>query len=142
MRNNIKFQKLNPSAILPTRGSSNAVGLDVYSAEEVILRSDQRVAVKTGLAVEIPSGCYGRIAPRSGLALRNGVDVLAGVIDPDYRGEVLCLLVNFGTQDFKVAVGDRIAQLIVEKVAFLTPEWSNVLIETQRDQAGFGSTGK
>lgn len=138
----IEFQKLHPKAILPIRGSKNACGLDIHSIEEITIESGQRVAVRTGLAVAIPLGFYGRMAPRSGLALKKGIDVLAGVIDPDYRGEILCLLINFGKDDFKINVGDRIAQLIIEKVALLEPSWSKELDETERNQAGFGSTGK
>lgn len=138
----IKFQKLHSKAVLPVRSSRNACGLDIHSVEEITIESGQRVAVRTGLAVAIPIGFYGRMAPRSGLALKVGVDVLAGVIDADYRGEILCLLINLGKNDFKIKVGDRIAQLIIEKVALLDPVWSEKLDETERNQAGFGSTGK
>lgn len=138
----LKFQKCHPKAVLPTRGSKNACGLDIYAAEETLLKSGQRTAVRTGLAISIPLGFYGRIAPRSGIALKMGIDVLAGVIDSDYRGEILCLIINLGENDFEVNVGDRIAQLIIEKVALLEPAWSENLKETERNQSGFGSTGK
>lgn len=138
----LKFQKLHPEAILPSRGSLGACGLDIHSVQELTIKSGQRESVRTGLAVAIPTGFYGRTAPRSGLAFNRGVDVLAGVIDADYRGEIICLLINFGEQDFKVNVGDRIAQLLIEKVATLEPEWTEKLNSTKRNTNGFGSTGK
>lgn len=137
----LEFQKLHPSAILPVRGSKDACGLDIHSIEEMILKSGHRNGIRTGLAVAVPTGFYGRIAPRSGLALKAGIDVLAGVIDADYRGEVICLLINLGDDDFKISIGDRIAQLLIEKVALLAPEWSDQLSTTQRNSNGFGSTG-
>lgn len=138
----LRFQKLHSDAVLPSRGSKEACGLDIYSVEELTIKSGQRKGVRTGIAVAIPQGFYGRVAPRSGLALKMGIDVLAGVIDADYRGEIICLIINLGEQDFRVNVGDRIAQLLIEKVAILTPEWDEQLSITQRDSGGFGSTGK
>lgn len=137
----LKFQKLHPKAILPSRGSKDACGLDIYSVEELTIESGHRAAVHTGLAIELPSGFYGRIAPRSGLALKTGIDVLAGVIDTDYRGEIMCLLINLGEHGFRISVGDRIAQLLIEKVTILEPQWNEELIETERNRNGFGSTG-
>jgi len=135
------FQKLHPDAILPARGSREACGLDICSLEEIVIEAGKRKAIRTGFAVGVPPGFYGRIAPRSGLALKSGIDVLAGVIDSDYRGEVLCLLVNLGEESFRIDAGDRIAQLIIEKVAICDPEWGEVLSTTDRGVMGFGSTG-
>jgi dUTP pyrophosphatase len=90
----LRFKKLDGDAKLPTRGSASAAGLDLYSIEAVCLPPNQRSLVRTGLAVAIPRGFYGRLAPRSGLATKKGLDVLAGVIDADYRGEIRCLLHN------------------------------------------------
>jgi dUTP pyrophosphatase len=140
--NTLQFQRLDPRAILPTRGSASAIGLDIYSIESVYLSPGERCSIRTGLAVSIPSGFYGRIAPRSGLALKHGLDVLAGVVDSDYRGEIRCLLVNLGTDHSEICIGDRIAQLIVERAAILKPEWTDTLEETVRSVAGFGSTGR
>jgi len=100
-----------------------------------------RAAVRTGLAAAIPAGFYGRVAPRSGLAVRHGIDVLAGVVDSDYRGEILCALVNLGGEPFEVEPGARVAQLIVEAVATPEPAWAEELEETARGAGGFGSTG-
>ena len=138
----LRFNKLHPEATLPSRGSKDACGLDIYSLEDVSVPVGKRVAVGTGLAVSLPSGFYGRVAPRSGLALKFGIDVLAGVIDADYRGEIRCILINFGEKDYRINRGDRIAQLIVEQVAILTPAWDEDLEITERNAGGFGSSGK
>jgi dUTP pyrophosphatase len=97
--------------------------------------------VSTGIAIGIPNGTYGRVAPRSGLAAKHGIDVGAGVIDPDYTGEVKVILFNNSDNDFEIKKGDRIAQLILEKV--LTPEIKELgeLAKTLRGEGGFGSTG-
>ncbi len=127
--------------MLPQRGSALAAGLDVCSIEELTIEPRQRATARTGLAVAIPPGFYGRIAPRSGLAAKNGLDVLAGVIDSDYRGEIRCLLYNTGDEAIHLSAGSKICQLIVEQI--ITPEaaWSSELDETARGAGGFGSTG-
>src|SRR6266404_8829781 len=94
----LNFKKLDDRATLPTRGSAQSAGLDLYSIEDIKIGPKQRVLARTGLAVAIPEGYYGRIAPRSGLAMRTGLDVLSGVIDADYRGEIGCLLYNTGDE--------------------------------------------
>jgi dUTP pyrophosphatase len=141
MANELKFLRLHPAAKLPTRGSAHAAGLDLCSIEEVTLAAGARAAVRTGLSVAIPEGFYGRIAPRSGLAVNYGLDVLAGVIDSDYRGEIVCALVNHGRETFKIEAGQRIAQLIVEAIITPEPAWADSLDETARGAGGFGSTG-
>ncbi|HEV2800074.1 MAG TPA: dUTP diphosphatase [Pyrinomonadaceae bacterium] len=138
----LKFLRLHPAARLPARGSEGAAGLDLFSVEEVTLEAQGgRAAVRTGLAVAIPSGFYGRIAPRSGLAVRHGLDVLAGVIDSDYRGEIVCALVNHGRDPLTLESGQRIAQLIVEAINTPDAAWADALDETERGAGGFGSTG-
>jgi dUTP pyrophosphatase len=96
---------------------------------------------RTGLAVAIPPGFYGRVAPRSGLAAKSGLDVLAGVIDSDYRGEIVCVLYNTGDETIHLPAGSKICQLIIEQI--ITPEatWVTDLDETARGAGGFGSTG-
>ena len=137
----LKFKKILDCAQLPTRGSQNAAGLDLFSAEETIIKAGRRQPVRTGISVEIPSGFYGRIAPRSGLAIEYGIDVLAGVVDSDYRGEIICLLMNHGESDKPIKLGERVAQLIIETIIMPSPQWAEELSETSRDQKGFGSTG-
>jgi dUTP pyrophosphatase len=142
MTDKIKFLKLHGEAKLPTRGSAKSAGLDLYSIEEVTLASGERAAVRTGLAVAIHEGFYGRIGPRSGLAVKHGIDTLAGVIDADYRGEILCALVNLGQETVTLEKGERIAQLIIESIITPEPVWAENLDETARGAGGFGSTGK
>jgi len=138
----LKFLKLHPAAKLPSRGSVAAAGLDLFSIEETTLEAGGgRATVRTGLSVALPRGFYGRIAPRSGLAVRHGLDVLAGVIDSDYRGEILCALVNHGRETLTLEAGQRVAQLIVEAIITPEPAWADSLDETARGEGGFGSTG-
>lgn len=138
----IKFSRLHPDAKLPRRGSERAAGLDLHSVEAVSIAPGARAPVRTGLSVAIPEGYYGRVAPRSGLAVKHGVDVLAGVIDGDYRGEIICVLINFGEEPLNIESGKRVAQLIIEAISMPTPEWAEELDETARGTAGFGSTDK
>lgn len=137
----LSFKKLDDRAVLPSRGSALAAGLDLYSIEDLIIGGKQRILARTGLAVAIPEGYYGRIAPRSGLALRTGLDVLSGVIDADYRGEIGCLLYNTGDKTIDLPAQSKICQLIIEKI--ITPEavWADEIDETDRGSGGFGSTG-
>lgn len=111
------------------------------SAYDYTVPAHGREVVKTDLQVEIPDGCYGRVAPRSGLAVKNFIDVGAGVIDQDYRGNVGVVLFNHSENSFEVKKGDRIAQLICEQITY--PELVEVdsLTETARGAGGFGSTG-
>ena len=140
-RQSLKFKRLVSNATLPTRGSLSAAGLDLYSVEAVRLSPNERCLARTGLAVAIPEGYYGRIAPRSGLATKKGIDVLAGVIDADYRGEIQCLLYNAGNEIVELPAQTKICQLIIEKIITPTPEWADDLTNTMRGGGGFGSTG-
>ena len=137
----LRFKQLDPRAVLPKRGSALAAGLDVCGIEEVEIGPRQRAIARTGLAVAIPPGFYGRVAPRSGLAVKNGLDVLAGVIDSDYRGEICVVLYNTGDERIHLPAGAKICQLIIEQI--ITPEaaWATDLEETARGAGGFGSTG-
>lgn len=137
----LKIKKLVENAYIPSRGTPGSVGYDIKALESGVILPGHRMPVSTGIAVSIPDGHYGRIAPRSGLAFKNGIDVLAGVIDPDYRGEIKVILINLGKNNYYFNKGDRIAQLILEKVS--TPEVEQVedLDSTVRGSGGFGSTG-
>jgi dUTP pyrophosphatase len=137
----LRFTSLHPDAILPTRGSQYAAGLDFYSIDKVHLSPNERWLVRTGLAVAIPVGYYGRIATRSGLATNKGIDVLAGVIDADYRGEIRCLLYNTSDEVVELPAQTKICQLIIEKIITPNPEWAHSPDETIRSESGFGSTG-
>ncbi|KJH53704.1 putative dUTP diphosphatase [Dictyocaulus viviparus] len=138
----VRIVKLSPDARTPTYGSAEAAGADLYSAEDCVIPANGKMCVSTGLQVELPFGYYGRIAPRSGLAANNFIDVGAGVVDSDYRGELKVLLFNFATSDFQVRKGDRVAQLICEKIAHCAFEECESLTNSKRGDDGFGSTGK
>ena len=137
----LRFKQLDERATLPARGSEFSAGLDICSLEDVVIEPHQRATARTGLAVAIPHGFYGRVAPRSGLAAKHGLDVLAGVIDSDYRGELCCLLYNTGDASIALPAGSKICQLIIEKIIAPKAVWSNDLDETARGAGGFGSTG-
>lgn len=138
----LNFAKLSKEAYTPTRGSELAAGYDLYSAYEYVVPARGKVVVKTDIQVALPAGSYGRIAPRSGLAVKHFIDVGAGVIDQDYRGNIGVVLFNFSETDFHVAKGDRIAQLICEKIYLPELEEFTTLDNTGRGEGSFGSTGK
>lgn len=142
----ITFKKLDADALTPSFGSAGAAGLDLSAClpnEQIItILPGERKLIPTGLAVALPEGTYGRIAPRSGLAFKSGLDVMAGVIDVDYRGEIGVILVNLGVDEFIVWHGARIAQLIVEQMAACTVVVSETLPDTVRGDGAFGSTGE
>src|SRR6056300_1270811 len=137
----LRVKRFTPDALLPLRASGGSVGYDLYSNENVCVPIGARALVSTGIAIVLPSGTYGRISPRSGLAVKKGIQVGAGVIDPDYTGEIKVVLFNHGDKDFEVKKGDRIAQLILERCE--TPEVEEVgtVEDTERGAGGFGSTG-
>lgn len=136
------FKKLDDGAKLPTRGSEHAAGYDLHSAEDLLLPPYSQVVVSTGLSVAIPEGHYGRIAPRSGLAVQYRINIQGGVIDQDYRGEVKVLMMNHGPAIVEIDKGQRIAQLILERISTPEAEWAEELPETTRGIAGFGSSGR
>lgn len=137
----LRFVKLSANAKTPTRGSEGAVGYDLYSAYDYIIPSKGKCLCKTDIVLATPDGCYGRIAPRSGLAVNYFIDVGAGVIDRDYRGNVAVLLFNFGNEEYRVVKQHRIAQIILERVFTAELQECDYLEETQRNSSGFGSTG-
>ena len=129
---------------LPSYATEHAAGLDVCSAEELILRPGQRHGVATGFAIEIPHGYEVQVRPRSGLALKHGITCLntPGTIDSDYRGEVKVILANLGQEPFAIARGERIAQLVPAEVARARFVEVEMLGESARGAGGFGSTGR
>ena len=137
----LRIKKLTYDAIIPTRGSGGAVGYDLYSTDEVVIPPTHRALIGTGVAIVLPPGVYGRVAPRSGLAVKNGIQVGAGVVDPDYTGEVKVVLFNHGDKDFEVKRGERVAQLVLERCETPDVEEIGLLEETERGAGGFGSTG-
>ncbi|KAJ0248348.1 Deoxyuridine 5'-triphosphate nucleotidohydrolase [Hirschfeldia incana] len=136
-----KVKKLSEKAVLPTRGSPLSAGYDLSSAVDSKVPARGKALIPTDLSVAVPEGTYARIAPRSGLAWKHSIDVGAGVVDADYRGPVGVILFNHSDVDFEVKVGDRVAQMIVERI--VTPQVLEVedLDATVRGEGGFGSTG-
>ncbi len=159
----INFKKLDLNAQIPSQNKPFDAGYDLRALEDCIIQPFERKLVKTGIAVEIPVGYYGRVAPRSGLALKNGIDVLAGVIDASYRDGIGVVLINFdvlaflhslktGGADaitsyfgipgaFKINAGDRIAQLIIEPCMSVNWVEKDGLSSTERGVTGFGNSG-
>ena len=127
---------------LPEYASAGAAGADLRASQETVIAAHERAAVATGLRVEIPPGHVGLVWPRSGLAVRHGIDTLAGVIDSDYRGELRVVLVNHGADPFRIARGDRIAQLLVQRVERVRFQPEATLEASGRGEGGFGSTGR
>lgn len=133
------YPDLAADLVLPFYATPGAAGLDLVSPQPMALHPGARGLIRLGWRVEIELGWYGRIAPRSGLAWKDGIDVLAGVIDADYRGELGVILINFG-QDIKyIQTGDRIAQMIIERCGCALVG-RNRLSDSER-AGGFGSTG-
>ena len=134
--------ELMQNGYMPIKSSEKAAGFDLFSIENTIIEPYERAVIKTGIKISLPKNTYGRIAPRSGIALKNGIDVLAGVIDQDYSGEIKVILQNLDSKSFQVSQGDRICQLIVERY-----EENVKIVEvdeleiTNRGNGGFGSTG-
>ncbi len=137
----IKIKKINPDGKVPTRAKSSDAGYDLYSTVDMPITPTARQLVPTGIAIEIPEGYYGRIAPRSGLAVRAGIDILAGVVDSGYRNEIKVVMINLGEGLVSVNKGDRIAQLIIEKCYDVEWEEVNELSDSDRGEGGFGSSG-
>ncbi|MCA9367535.1 dUTP diphosphatase [Candidatus Kaiserbacteria bacterium] len=138
----VSVKKLSESAVLPERKTAHAAGFDLFSNEGAIIYPCERKAVGTGVAVEMPESIFSEIRPRSGLAVNAGIDVLAGVIDADYRGEIRVVLINHGTEPYRISPGDRIAQLIFRQFVPVTLVAVESLPETARGESGFGSTGE
>lgn len=138
----LRVKRLSENATLPVRGSGLAAGYDLASAEDIVIPAHGKAIAKTDLAMVIPLGHYGRIAPRSGFSWKKHTDIGAGVIDADYRGNVGVVIFNHSDEDINVSQGDRVAQLIIEQIS--TPVVEDVegdLDDTERGEGGFGSTG-
>ena len=138
----IKVKRLDSNAKVPSRANATDAGADLCSIENISIPPLTRKLISTGISVEIPEGYYGRVAPRSGLAFKNGIDVLAGVIDSSYRGSVGVVLFNTDTEKaFEISIGDRIAQLIIEAHYNMAFQEYDELSNSTRGSGGFGSTG-
>jgi dUTP diphosphatase len=133
---------LDAGGALPAYASAGAAGADLRASEALEIAPGARAAVATGVRLEIPPGRVGLVWPRSGLAVRHGIDTLAGVIDSDYRGELKVVLVNHGHEPFRIAPGDRVAQLLIQRVERVRFTATEAVADTARGSGGFGSTGR
>ena len=137
------FERIHPDAIVPTKGSLRAACYDLYSVEDGKIHFGDVTIFSTGIKMAIPDGYMGHIVPRSGLAARSGIQVMAGIIDSDYRGEVKVVLTNaVSGEPHQVYAGDRIAQLLIIPNPSLMTKEGKVDDDTERGGAGFGSTGR
>lgn len=143
INNEVKLKRLNEDAVFPDRAYGEAAGYDLYSAEELTLEPGGFLGVRTGWAIQLPQGTEAQIRPKSGLALNYGVTVLnaPGTIDPDYRGEIVVILINHGKLAFRIEKGSKIAQIVLSRITELTLTQADELDKTSRDSRGFGSSG-
>lgn len=136
----VNFKKLHPAAVAPVRGSAQAAGLDLCTVESAVIGPGVRALLKTGIAIALPENTVGLIWPRSKLANRYGLDVLAGVVDADYRGEVMVSVINHGHETIELRAGDRCAQLLVQPVLLADAAEVEALDDTERGAAGINDT--
>ena len=137
----IKIKKLNPEAIVPSYAHKGDAGMDLYSVEDLILKPKHRVAVKTGISFEMSKGYVALIWDKSGVALKTGIKTMAGVIDSGYRGEIKVVLNNLSSKNYEIKKGQKIAQVLIQKVENPKIEIIEELNKTSRGAGGFGSSG-
>ena len=135
----LQFVKMSPEAVVPTKATKYSIWLDIYSPDNYLIRPNKQVLIQTQIKLGIPPGCYGRIASKSHLAVQNQVHVGAGVIDPDYTGEIKVLLINNSKHYYQVKKGEPIAQLILEKASMPILKQVKELPTTGRGDRGCGS---
>ncbi len=138
----IRVKKTEKKAIVPTRSNQSDAGWDLYSVTTRPIAPSQRVTIKTGISLEIPEEYVGLIWPRSGMSVKNGIDVLAGVVDSGYRGEIKVCLLNTSREWMNIKEGDRIAQILFQEVPHFQLQEVEILQNSDRGEGGFGSTGK
>lgn len=144
------FKRLTTDSVVPTASTRGSAGMDIASRVSAVIPAKEWITVSTGIAIEMPRNCYARIAPRSGLAFHYGLMINAGVIDSDYRGEIKVIIYNPGTTAYCISAGDKIAQLIFERiyapadlavrVLNANTEEDDDLTSSERGDQGFGST--
>jgi len=138
----ICVKKLSEPATIPTRGSESAAGWDLYASQECVVPARGKALVSTDIAIAVPVGYYGRVAPRSGMAWKKHTDIGAGVIDADYRGPIGVVMFNHADEDLQIEPGDRVAQLIIEQISTAPLIEVKNLDDTVRGEDGYGSTGR
>lgn len=137
----LSIKKLSSEAKVPTRAHHDDAGLDLYANENYTLKPGEIHGVQTGIAMAIPAGSVGLIWGKSGLALKAGIGVLGGVIDAQYRGEIVVIVTNHGTTEYHIGKGSKIAQILIQKIELLETEEVIELDDTIRGAGAFGSTG-
>lgn len=142
MPGTLKIKKIDSEAVVPQAAYEHDAGLDLYSVEPVRLEAGERKAVRTGIALEIPAGFAGLIWDKSSVSMKHGLKTLGGVVDAGYRGEIQVGLVNFSDKAYEIGKGDKIAQLLVQKIEHLQVVEVDELSDTERSERGFGSSGK
>lgn len=142
MLEKVGVKLLNNDSKTPTRANAFDAGFDLYSSEDRLIKPQSREVIRTGIALEIPDGLAGLIWPRSGLSVKQGIDVLAGVIDSGYRGEIMVCLLNTSVYSVNISTGDRIAQILFQIVPSVELSVRQSLSSSERGEKGFGSSGK
>lgn len=139
-----KVEKIQEDAILPFKAHTSDAGFDLFASEEVVIPSGESRSVATGIRMELPEWTEAQVRPRSGLALKHSITVLnsPGTIDAGYRGEVKVILINHGKEDFIVEKGMKMAQMVITSVLQIRMEEAVVNLNSDRSEAGFGSSGK
>ena len=138
---NIQVKKLHPEAKLPNFAHPGDAGMDLYSVVDMVLKPGERASVPTGIAIALPDGYVSLVWDKSGVSHNNGIKTLGGVLDSGYRGEYLIGLINLSQENFEIKVGQKIAQLLIQKVEHPEIEEVEELDETARGDGRFGSTG-
>jgi dUTP pyrophosphatase len=139
----IKIKKIKENAVVPKYAHHGDAGVDLYSTEDYILKPGERTLVSTGIAIAIPPGHEAQVRPKSGLALKHGISIVntPGTVDCEYRGEIGVIVINLGNEDFKIEKGNKIAQMVFNKIEEADFEEVEELDDTTRGDGGFGSTG-
>jgi dUTP pyrophosphatase len=138
----LRVKKLNKEAIIPKYAHFDDAGFDLFAIEDTVIKKGERNQVKTGLALEIPTGYVGLVWDKSGISFKEGLKTMAGVVDSTYRGEVMVALINLSDKDYKFDKGHKVAQMIIQKKETVEFEEVFELPETKRGEGAFGSTGK
>ncbi len=139
---NLKIKKLHPEAKIPEYAKTDDAGFDLFSTETIEIAPNQRIQVPTGIAMQIPIGLVGLIWDKSGLSHNHGLKTLGGVVDSGYRGEIKVGLINLSNENYKIEKGHKVAQMIIQKKETFEIEEVSELEESDRGEAGFGSSGK
>jgi dUTP pyrophosphatase len=138
----LNIKKLNPDAKVPHYAHHDDAGFDLFSIKDVEVKKGERASISTGIAMEIPEGYVGLIWDKSGIAIKEGIKTVGGVVDSMYRGEIIIGVINFGEKDYIFLKGHKVAQMIIQKKEKVDFEEVNDLSDTARGDKGFGSTGK